>query len=161
MNMVKVEATKTAVTTVKGEKMRFNVVTNEDAKSAKAAEEAGEQNTHTFFTTRSIAEQLVAKKVAKIIGEGDAEAGDAEPVMGATTASEAKKRLAENAEPDQAGERTSGGDTRDTTAFAKKPATRGETAKQAPSAGATADAPPVDDDSGEAKPKKKAGAAAK
>lgn len=158
MNMVKVEATKTAVTTVKGDKMRFNVVTNEDAKAAKAAEDAGEANTHTFFTTRSIADQLVAKQVVKIVGEADEEG---EGSTEATPASEAKKRLADNAEADQAGERTSGADTRDTTAFAKKPATRGETNQAAPSEGSTADAPPVDDDAADAKPKKKAGAAAK
>ena len=51
--MVKVEALKTAVTTVRVGVTRQIVVTNEDKAGAKAAEEAGEQNAHTFFTTPS------------------------------------------------------------------------------------------------------------
>lgn len=153
--MVKVEALKTAVTTVRVGVTRQIVVTNEDKAGAKAAEEAGEQNAHTFFTTPEVAEQLERKGVVKILSEKDE---DGEP--GSTIASEAANRLEENAKVDaKAHESTSGATTRDTTAFARRPLSRTGQSTAALAGGATgadtgsggeeaddADAPPAGDD---------------
>lgn len=127
--LVKVQATKTAVTTVRGERLRQNIVTNTDKKAEEAAEKEGGSNAHTFFVSGDIAQQLVDKGVVKIVGDGsDAPTKRAEPVMGSTVTHEAGKRLEENADADQEGASVSGADTRDTTAFARPPLQSGETA---------------------------------
>ena len=155
--MVKVRATSTAVTTVRANSMRINIVTNTDQKAAKAAEEDGEGNTYEFLVDADVARQLEEKKVAKIVEEDvTVEETGAEPTMGSTSAAEAKKRLAANAEADGEGDTVSGADTRDTTAFATEPLKENTPTNPEPAttdeAPATADAPPTGDETETSKP---------
>ena len=141
--LVEVKALKTAVTTVRGTGVRYNIVTNEDADAAAKAEEAGEENTHQFMVEPDIAEQLKAKGVVEILGDKDAE------VPPSRQDSLDAQRVAENAEADQEGSSVSGADTRDSTAFATKPVEEVTPTNPAPAESAesaTADAPPTGDD---------------
>lgn len=150
-NMVKVKALKTATTTVRGERVRQNIVTNANEKAAKKAAENGEDNTHTFLTTPAIADQLVAKGVVEIVDEDATAEDDGDDTSSPNTpAAQAKKRVKKNAEADQAGgDSVSGADTRDTTAFATPPLEEATPVNAAPAGGdnaSTADAPPAGDE---------------